>query len=82
MCSNRWGDLGRLMCGAKRLVTGEAELMASAVNSENEDAGEALARLVMELGRAAHTGWGPSLRWLAFLAVAAGALALVLIASG
>lgn len=69
------------MCGAKCPMAAEAELMGNVENSETNDAGEALAKLVMELGRAAHTGWGPSLRWLAFLAVAAGALALVLIAS-
>jgi hypothetical protein len=39
--------------------------------------GDALARLIGELGRAAQAGWGPTGRWLAFLVVIAGALAIL-----
>ena len=43
--------------------------------------GSALTRLMAELGRAAHAGWWPTVRLMALLAVTAGAVALVMIAS-
>lgn len=33
----------------------------------SESSGSFLARLVVELGRAAEDGWGPTLRWVVFL---------------
>lgn len=46
--------------------------------AEEKRTGEnALARLVAELGRAAQTGWGPTVRWLAFLVVIVAAMVLL-----
>ena len=41
--------------------------------------GGPLGRLVAEIGRAAIAGWAPTARLIALLAVAAGAVALVLV---
>jgi hypothetical protein len=45
-------------------------------------AGDALARLVSEIGRAAHAGWGPTARLLVLVMATAGAVALLLVAAG
>lgn len=50
---------------------------------KNDEAGaNALGRLVTEIGRAAHAGWGPTARLLVLLVVAAAAVALVIVAAG
>lgn len=51
--------------------------MAQRRIDRNEPGGGGLGRLVSELGRAAQTGWGPTVRWLAFLVVVAVALAVL-----
>lgn len=43
-----------------------------------EDGGDALGRLITEIGRAARAGWAPTARLIVLLPVAAGAVALVL----
>lgn len=43
---------------------------------------QALGRLVTEIGRAAHAGWGPTARLIMLLVVAAAAVALLIVAAG
>jgi len=45
------------------------------------EGGDPLGRLVTEIGRAARSGWAQTARLIALLAVAAGAVALVLVTS-
>lgn len=52
--------------------------MRERTTQRTESGGSALARLVSELGRAAQDGWGPTARWLAFLA----AVAIILVVLG
>jgi hypothetical protein len=55
--------------------------MAQREVEKKEPGGDVWARLVSELGRAAHAGWGPTARWLAFLVVIAVALAVLAVLS-
>ena len=45
------------------------------------EGGDPLVRLVIELGRAARAGWAQTARLMVLLAVAAGAVALILMTS-
>ena len=45
------------------------------------EGGDPLGRLITEIGRAARDGWAPTARLIVLLAVAAGAVALVIVTS-
>ena len=45
------------------------------------EAGDPLGRLITEIGRAARAGWAPTARLMVLLAVAAGAVMLVMMTS-
>ncbi len=87
----RFGSAGQLLLDARRLVRGQAagcrpdvveEATVSRKEIDQPAAGGALARLVAEIGRAAHAGWGPTARLLVLLVVVAAAAAVLMTAAG
>ena len=76
-----WRD--QLLLRATRLVSSGRQSAVTLLIKEAavEDGGDPLGRLITEIGRAARTGWAPTARLIALLAVAAAAVALVLMTS-